>query len=44
MAQLNFFTENKIIDLENRCVLQGRGGWSGRDWESGINKCQLLPL
>ena len=42
---MNFFTEKKIMDLDNRLVVAkvGRGG-SGMDWEFGVNRCRLLPL
>ena len=42
---MNFFTEKKIIDVENRLVVAkwGEQG-SGMDWESVINRCKLLPL
>ena len=33
-----------LMDLEKTCVCQGGGGESGMDWESGINRCELLPL
>ena len=33
MAQMNLFTEKKIMDLENRLVV-AKGG--GKDWELGI--------
>ena len=29
---------------ERACGYQGGGRGSGMDWESGINRCQLLPL
>ena len=29
---------------EQTCGCQGGGGRSGRDWESGVNRRQLLPL
>ena len=42
---MNFSTEKKIIDLENRLVVaKGGGGGSGIDWELGVNRCRLLPL
>ena len=41
---MNLSTEKKIIDLENRLWLPGRGGGSGRDWELGVNGCKLLLL
>ena len=47
MAQRKLSTEKKIMDLENRLVVAGGGGergGSGMDWESGVNKCKLLPL
>ena len=42
---MNISTEKKLMDLENRLVVakEGRGG-SGMDWESGVNRCKLLPL
>ena len=39
MAQINFSTEEKLMDLENRLVVA-----KGEDWESGVNKCKLLHL
>ena len=45
MAQMNLSTEKKLMDLENiLAVCQGEGGGSGMDWESGVNRCKLLPL
>ena len=42
---MNISTEKKIIDLENRLVAaQGEEGWSGWDWELGVNRCKLLFL
>ena len=33
------------MDLENRLGgCQGGRGGSGMDWESGVNRCRLLPL
>ena len=29
---------------EQTCVCQGGGGRSGMDWDSGVNRCKLLPL
>ena len=29
---------------EQNCDCQGGGGGSGKDWESGVNRCKLLPL
>ena len=29
---------------EQTCGCQGRGGRSGMDWESGVNRCKVLPL
>jgi len=29
---------------EQTCGCQGGWGGSGMDWESGINRCKLLPL
>ena len=29
---------------EETCGCQGGGGGSGMDWESGVNRCKLLPL
>ena len=29
---------------EQTCGCQGRRGGSGMDWESGVNRCKLLPL
>ena len=28
---------------EQTCGCQGEGGGSGMDWESGVNRCKLLP-
>ena len=41
MAQMNFPTEKKIMDMENRLAtrgktFQGGGGGSGVDWELGL--------
>ena len=45
MAQIKLSTEKKFMVLENRLVVaKGGGGGSGMDWESGANKCKLLPL
>ena len=45
MAQINLSIEKKLMDLENRLVLaKGGGGGSGMAWESGVNRCKLLPL
>ena len=42
---MNLSTEKKLIGLENRLVVaKGEGGGSGMDWESGVNRCKLLPL
>jgi len=38
---MNLSTEKKIMDLENRLVV-AKGG--GGDWDSGVNRCKLLPL
>ena len=41
---MNLSTEKKIMDLENRFVVcPGGGGGSVMDWESGVNRCKLLP-
>ena len=29
---------------EQTCGCQGGGGGNGMDWESGVNRCRLLPL
>ena len=29
---------------EQMCGVPGGGGQSGMDWESGVDRCQLLPL
>ena len=29
---------------EQNCGCRGGGGGSGMDWESGVNRCKLLPL
>ena len=29
---------------EQTCGCQGGGGWSGMDWEFGVDRCKLLPL
>ena len=47
MAQMNQATEKKknLMDRENRLVVAKReGGWSGMDWEFGVNRCKPLPL
>ena len=45
MAQMNFSTEKKVMDLESRLVVaKGVGGENGMDWEFGVNRCKLLPL
>ena len=42
---MNFSTEKRIMDLENRLVVApGGGGGSGMDWEFGVNRCKLLLL
>ena len=41
MAQMNLFTEKKIMDLENRLVVAKVEGRE-MDWEFGINRCKLL--
>ena len=43
---MSLSTEKKIMDLEDglvvaRVTVEGRG--SGMDWESGVNRCRLLP-
>ena len=38
MARMNFSTEKKIMDLENRLVVTGGGG------ELGVNRYKLLSL
>ena len=45
MAQMNFPTGRKIMDMENRLVVaKGEGaGIEGTDWEFGVNRCKLLP-
>ena len=43
MAQMFLYTEEKIIDMENRLVVpMWRAG--EMDWEFGINRCKLLLL
>ena len=37
---MNFSTEKKIVDMENRLVVAKRGG-SRREWEFGVNRCKL---
>ena len=45
MAQMNLFTEKKIMDLENRIVVaKGEGGRSRVVGELGVNRYKLLPL
>ena len=39
----NLSTEKKCMDLENRPVV-AKGGGSGMDRESGVNRCKLLHL
>ena len=41
---MNISTEEKIIDLENGLVAARGEGWSGRDWELGVNGCKLLLM
>ena len=46
MAQLNFSTEKKCVDLENRLVV-AKGGGKGREWDEPgvwVNRCKLLHL
>ena len=43
MLQMKLSTEKKIMDLENRLVV-AKGEGVGMDWESGVNRCKLLPL
>ena len=43
MAEMNFSTEKKLMDLENRLVV-AKGEGSGMDWEFGVNRCKLLCL
>jgi len=34
-----------LFHVENRLVVARRGvGWTGMDWEFGVNRCKLLPL
>ena len=40
---LKYFPFLKIMDMEKTCGCQGGGGWSGMDWEFGVNRCKL-PL
>jgi len=46
MAKMNLSTEKKLMDLENRLVVaKGQGvGWSGMEWECGVNRCNLFHL
>ena len=39
---MNLSTEMKLMDWSHQGG--GRGGWSGVDWESEVNRCKLLPL
>ena len=42
---MNLSTEKKLMDLENRLmVAKGEGEGNGMNWESGVNRCKLLPL
>ena len=42
---MNFSTEKKIMDMENRLVVtKGKRGGSGMDWEFGADGCKLLHL
>ena len=42
---MNLSTEKKLMDMENRLmVVKGEGKGVGMDWESGVNRCKLLPL
>ena len=43
MTPMNFSTEKKIMDMENRLVVAGGGG-NRMDWEFGVNRSKLLPL
>jgi len=44
-VQINLSTEKKLMDLKNRLVVdKGERGGSGVDWESGVNRCKLLPM
>ena len=42
MAQMNLTIEKKLMDLEDTLVAKEER--SGMDWESGVNRCELLPL
>ena len=42
LAQMNLSTEKKLLTWRTDLSLP-RGG-SGMDWESGVNRCKLLPL
>ena len=41
---MNLSTEKKFMDLKNKRVVANGEGGSGVDWESGVNRCKLLPL
>ena len=44
MAPTNLSTEKKIMDLENRLVIdKGEGEGSEMDWELVVNRRKLLP-
>ena len=34
-------TRNRLMDIENRLVVEGGGGESEMDWEFGVNRCKL---
>ena len=40
----NFHRKETHGLAEQTCGCQGRGWRSGMDWESGVNRCKLLPL
>ena len=41
---MNLSTEKKIMDLENRLVVVGGGGWEWAGLELGVDRCRLLLL
>ena len=44
MAPTNLSTEKNHGLGKQTCGCQGGWGGSGMDWESGVNRCKLLPL
>ena len=44
MAQMNLSTEKKQTHGLGEQTCGCQGGGSGMEWESGVNRCKLLPL